>query len=263
MKSKITLLQILFLCVFVGCGIYAAKYNYDKNKTEKEIAALKNEIQAAENAAEETNGQAQEPTETETWEADGILTRYHSLYDANSDMAGWIKIDGTAIDYPVMYNGESNAYYLHRNFEKQHSSAAIPFLDYQCDRTGNCDNMIIYAHNMRNGTMFRSLLLFDDAEFERENSIIQFDTLYNRCKYEVFAAFYTAVGSKDEFRYYEFINAETEDDYNAFIDECISHSLYDTGIRPSYGELLLTLSTCSYNTNNERFVVVARMTEKI
>ena len=162
-----------------------------------------------------------------------------------------------------MYNSASNAYYLHRDFYKENSDAGIPFLDYQCDRAGNCDNMIVYAHNMRNGTMFHDLLKYADEEFYKEHRYVRFDTLYNRCVFEVFAVFRTETDKAGEFRYYDFTNSAHSGEYESYIESCKSHSLYDTGVTPSYREKLLTLSTCSYNANNERFVVVARLIEKI
>ena len=259
MKRKLTLIQILFLCVFIICGGILVKYYMEKKSTEKEMEDLREALVLPDEKAEG----GEEAPAAETWEADGILTRYHGLYDKNNDMAGWIRIDGTVIDYPVLYNGESNAFYLHRNFNKEKSDAGIPFLDYQCDRAGNSDNMIVYGHNMRNGTMFHDLLKYADKGFYDEHKYVRFDTMHNRCVYEVFAAFRVKVGSKDEFRYYDFINSETQEGYDAYVSSCKAHSLYDTGVKPSYREKLLTLSTCSYNSNNERFVIVARLTEKI
>ena len=253
MKRKITLIQILFLCVFIGCGIYLAGRYMNKHKTEKEMEQLQDMIQ----------DNSTETEQIETYEPNGMLTRYYALYERNNDMSGWLKIDGTCIDYPVMYkDDESNAYYLHRNFDGEDNSAGMPFLDYQCDRDGKSQNIIIYAHNMRNGTMFHELLNYKDKDFEAAYPYISFDTLYERRQYQIFAAFSTAIGSEDEFRYYEFINAENNDEFNAFVDECISHSFYSTDIRPEYGDELITLSTCSYSRNNERFVVVGKLIAK-
>ena len=126
MKRKITLLQILFLCVFVGCGIYLIKYNYDKTQTEKEMEYLQSMVK--ENAGETEQpdsveiavGEPEKEAE-EKYESNGMLSRYYSLYEQNNDMVGWIKISGTRIDYPVMFNNSNNVYYLHRNFYKQNS----------------------------------------------------------------------------------------------------------------------------------------------
>ncbi len=267
MKRKITLLQILFLCVFVGCGIYLIKYNYDKTQTEKEMEYLQSMVK--ENAGETEQpdsveiavGEPEKEAE-EKYESNGMLSRYYSLYEQNNDMVGWIKISGTRIDYPVMFNNSNNVYYLHRNFYKQNSSAGMPYLDYQCDLQNWSDNLIVYSHNMKNGTMFHDLLDYRTIGFWENHKIINFDTMYYRCEYEVFAAFRTAVGAEDEFKYYEFINAGSKQEFDEYVNTCKEHSLYDTKITPEYGETLLTLSTCSYNVNDERFVVVARQISK-
>ena len=252
MKRKITLIQILFLCVFIGCGIYFAAYYVNKHKTEKEMEQLQDMVQ----------DNSTDTEEIESYEPNGMLTRYYELYERNNDMIGWLRIEGTCIDYPVMYKDDSNAYYLHRSFEGEVNSAGMPFLDYQCDPLGNSQNTIIYAHNMRNGTMFHELLNYKDKEFGESYPYINFDTLYERRQYQIFAVFSTAVGASDEFRYYEFIDAENNEEFNSYVDECIAHSFYSTDIHPEYGDELITLSTCSYSRNNERFVVVGKLIAK-
>lgn len=260
MKRIITLLQILFLCVFVGCGGYIAKMFYDKAQTEKEMDELRGMIQLQEEEytteiKDEMNIMQSEEAENK-YDENGMLSRYSSLYARNNEMFGWLKIDGTVIDYPVMRNSAGNAYYLHRNFDKKYSYAGIPFADYQCSDTS--ENIIIYAHNMNNGTMFRSLLKYSSKDFWEKNMNISFDTLYNRYIYRIIAVFHTAVGAPDEFKYYEFTDSEDEVDFDIYVQECIKRSLYKTGETAHYGENLLTLSTCSYNRKNERFVVVAK-----
>ena len=125
-KRKITLIQILFLCVFIGCGIYFVKFKYDKSQTEKEIEQLQSMVKDTDKEVEQPDrvefeiGDSDDATETpeNEYESNGMLTRYYDLYKLNEDMVGWIKIDGTVIDYPVVYNETNNVYYLHRNFYK-------------------------------------------------------------------------------------------------------------------------------------------------
>ncbi len=267
MKRIITLLQILFLCIFIGCGAYFGKLYYDKVQTEKEMEYLAEMIddpveepETKPEAEPETEPVADAPEQepaADAREANGMLSMYYRLYERNNDMAGWVSINGTRIDYPVLYSADSNAYYLHRNFEKQKSSPGMIFMDYQCDRDGRSTNTILYGHNMRNGTMFHTLLNYEERAFWEKYPSIGFDTMYERGSYEIFAAFHTTIGSKNEFRYYDFIDAGSAEEFDSFIADCKSESIYDTGITPVYGESLLTLSTCSYNTGNERFVVAA------
>ena len=271
-KRKITLLQILFLCIFVAAGVYLVKYNYDRERTEEEMEYLQSLVKENSGATEQPdsisvvveneNGTETLGSQEEQYESNGMLTRYYSLYQQNNDMIGWIKIAGTKIDDPVMFNNTNNVYYLHRNFYKERNSAGMPYLDYQCDLGDWSDNLIIYSHNMKNGTMFHDLLEYQTVGFWENHKIVNFDTMYVRCEYEIFAAFRTAVGADDEFKYYEFVNAESKREFDEYVRECKERSLYDTRITPEYGETLLTLSTCSYNVNDERFVVVARQISK-
>lgn len=245
MKGKITLIQILLIFVLVICGVNLYKDYAHKRQDEQGFEDLK-KVEATQN-----------PDETADDE-EVRFARYKELYEKNTDFVGWIKINDTNIDYPVVQNKTSNAYYLHRDFEREYSSSGIPFMDFQCDAYATSDNTVIYAHNMRNGTMFHDLLKYADEEFLKNHTIVEFDTRNNTAKYEVFAVIRTKVGSEKEFKYYDFINAKTPADFDAFIKECIRLSIHKTEIIPGHGEKILTLSTCSYNTDNERFVVFAR-----
>ena len=248
MKGKITLIQILLVFVFVICGVRLYDNIRDKKYDKQEFENLKTE-------------QTSQPVSEELTEDESArLERYTQLYSQNNDFVGWIKIPDTNIDYPVVQNKQSNAYYLHRNFEREYSSSGIPFMDYQCKSDATSDNTIIYAHNMRNGTMFHDLLKYSDAEFLNAHKIIEFDSKQGSDRYEIFAVIRTKVGSKNEFKYYNFINAKTSVEFDKFIAECKKRSVYNSETVPEHGEKILTLSTCSYNTDNERFVVFARKT---
>ena len=248
MKGKITLIQILLVFVLCICGVTLYDDIIDKRHDEQEFEDLKIE-------------QTAKPSDEELTEDENArLERYRQLHAQNNDFVGWIKIPDTNIDYPVVQNKQSNAYYLHRDFEREYSSSGIPFMDYQCKSDATGDNTIIYAHNMRNGTMFHDLLKYADTDFFDAHKMVEFDSTQGSLKYEVFAVIRTKVGSKNEFKYYNFINAKTPSEFDKFISECIKRSIYNTGIIPQLGEKILTLSTCSYNTDNERFVVFARKT---
>ena len=106
--------------------------------------------------------------------------------------------------------------------------------------------------------MFHDLLNYSDEKYYSDHKIINFDTLYEQGRYEVFSVIVTKVGSADEFKYYEFVDFKDKDEFNKFISECKRRTLINTGIEPLYEDRILTLSTCSYNTDNERFVVFAR-----
>lgn len=247
MKGKISFVQILLLCVLaIGSAVLIDKFSEDfddKNNIEKTVRNVHGD-----DSSDKTD------TESETER----LAVCKAFYELNNDTVGRIKIEDTNIDYPVLQNTQSNAYYLHRDFDREYSSSAVPFMDYQCMSDASDDNTIIYAHNMRNGTMFHDLLKYKDSDFCARHGIIQFDTLNEIGEYEVFAVFHTQIGQNNEFRYYDFVNAQNQAEFDEFVGECISRSIYEAEFVPEYGDSLLTLSTCSYNANDERFVVVAR-----
>lgn len=187
-----------------------------------------------------------------------ILPQYKDLWRKNSDLYGWIKIDDTKLDYPVMYTPDDPEKYLRLDFDGNSSLSGSIFLDDRC--SDKSDNSILYGHNMKNGTMFGSILEYKDKSYWKAHPIIQFDTLFEERKYEIIAVFFDRVYNQDDtcFKYYNFIDAKDEAEFNDAIQCYREKSLYDTGISAQYGDRLLTLSTCAYHTKNGRFVIVAR-----
>lgn len=106
--------------------------------------------------------------------------------------------------------------------------------------------------------MFGALENYKTKSFYEEHKIIQFDTLTEHAEYEVIAVFKTVAYNSSGYRYYDFINAEDESSFDAYVDKCKELSLYDTGMAAEYGDRLITLSTCEYSANNGRLVVVAK-----
>ena len=168
-------------------------------------------------------------------------------------------IDGTNLDFPVMYAPDNKDFYLRHDFNKAYSVYGVPYLDEQTTLGANAesDNLIIYGHNMKTGTIFGCLTEYRKADYYQEHPFIEFDTVYGDAKYEVFGAFTIDVVNDTSFIYNQYIDMD-EDTYNRYVDQVISRSDVDSGIRPAYGEQLLTLSTCEYSSANGRYVVVAR-----
>jgi len=197
-------------------------------------------------------------TEEEIFTGDGTaLPEYGDLFLQNSDMVGWIKIDGTTINYPVMQTPDNPNYYLKRNFYKEYSDLDVPYVQENCN-IATSDNLIIYGHHIRGQKMFGALESYKAKGFYEEHRIIQFDTLTEHAEYEVIAVFKTVAYSSSGYRYYDFVDAEDESSFDAYVDKCKELSLYDTGVTAEYGDRLITLSTCEYSTNNGRLVVVAK-----
>lgn len=198
--------------------------------------------------------QTQESSETES-----DASPYTALKEQNPDFFGWISIEGTKLNYPVMHIPKDEEYYLRRDFDGEASQSGVPFLAADCYE--GCGNYLIYGHNMNNGSMFASLLSYADREYWKEHPIIRFDTLEESGEYEVLAASYSQAYQQDAegvFRYYQYPDLNDPDRFEEYIQQVQSAALYDTGICAKYGDQLLTLSTCSYHTKDGRFVVVAR-----
>ena len=178
----------------------------------------------------------------------------------NPDMVGWIKIDGTNINYPVMQTPNEPDYYLNRDFYKNQSVYGCPYVQANCDVKTPSDNVIIYAHHMNDGSMFANLELFRSKDFWKSHKQISFDTLDRKATYDILAVFAVPIDETDEnsFKYYEFVNAYDPQHFSDFVSKCKEMSFYDTGVNAKYGDKLLALSTCEYTHDNGRLVVVAK-----
>ena len=184
-----------------------------------------------------------------------------ALHEKNPDCVAWITIEGTVIDYPVMYRPGQKNYYLHRDFNGNHASAGALFIAENCD-PGDSDNVIIYGHHMNSGKMFAALNKYKKQSFYEEHSRIVYETLNGHETYEIMFAFTTPVYTGHDFEYYAFSKANSAEEYDAYISACRERALYDTGVTAQYGDRLLTLSTCEYSQKNGRMVVVARKTNE-
>ena len=205
---------------------------------------------------ENTTGSTTEPTET----VRPMLPKMEQLYAQNSDLVGWIYIPDTKVDYPVMYTPYDPEKYIHANFKEQYSLGGLPFIDANCSLDPESDNLIFYAHNMNNGTMFENITYYAYKNFWKEHPYIYFTTLYEERVYEVVAAFHDKVYSPtdDVFKFYQFIDAKDEADFENAMKHYKAKAEYDTGVTAEYGDRLITLVTCSYHIDDGRFVVVAK-----
>ena len=187
-----------------------------------------------------------------------ILKKYKKVYEKNNDLVGWIKIKDTNIDYPVMQTKDDYSYYLKRNFNKKYSIYGTTFVGEGCGINPNSDNVIIYGHNMKNGTMFADLNKYKYKKFYESHKEVQFDTLTEEGTYKVVYAFVTEVNKKDSFKYYEKINWNSKDEFNEYVLNLEQRKLYDTGEKIKKKDKLLTLSTCEKASDNSRMVVVCK-----
>ena len=181
-----------------------------------------------------------------------------ALAAENPDTIGWLRIDGTDLDNVVMYAPDTPEKYLHLDFYGKWSYRGTLYVTEGCD-VQTADNILIYGHHMKDGSMFGSLIQYKDPVYRAAHPTVQFDTRYASHTYEVVAAIETEIPPEgaDVFRYYECIGTDPEQfaRYCAFIAQ---NQCYDTGITIQPSDRLLTLSTCAYHTADGRFLVVVR-----
>ncbi len=250
--------------IVVGCSILAAAsfayfgiYYFFAERTDMDmqnIARLKNS-----NVFE---GMPQETVmvhKTGDIEIPDILEEYKTPYIKNKKLIGWLKIDDTKIDYPVMQTS-NNEYYLDHNFNQEYDKNGSIFMDYECSVYPRSTNLIIYGHHMKSGKMFGQLQNYAKESYFTEHPVIQFDTIFEKGTYAVMYAFRSRIYNENEivFKYYQFIDASSAEEFDSYMKEMAGLSLYNTGVTASYGDQLLTLSTCDNSQEDGRFVVVAK-----
>ncbi len=184
-----------------------------------------------------------------------------ALQALNPDAVGWVYVADTNIDYPVMFTPDDPEYYLHRNFDRERSSAGTPFVGEGCIVPGG-NSTIIYGHHMRSGSMFATLLNFEDEDFFNTHEI-SFTTTQGEGTYKPIAAFHTDLSHGDGYyRYWEHVGNLNAQEYADFVNTVVGQSMFAPTVEATYGHELLTLSTCSYGTSEERFAVVAVRVDK-
>lgn len=191
-----------------------------------------------------------------------VLPEYVTLHDQNPEMIGWLTIQGTNIDYPVMQSEKDDGqFYLKHNFYKESDGNGSLFLDYRNDYVNRDTNLIIYGHNMKSGAMFGNLKSFESESYLNEHKTIRFDTIYEKGTYEIIGVYRDVVHKNDDyaFRYYNFRNVGSEEEFDAFKVNVAQLDVHGRGnIDTNYGDKLLTLSTCSSYTEDGRLFIVAK-----
>lgn len=251
---------LVFLCsiIAVGCFGYFGVYSFFVERNESDYEKLSQLKGNSALTGSLFHGVTIHYTQEEEVELE-VLEEYQTLYNKNRRLIGWLKIDDTNIDYPVMQT-INNEYYLDHNFNQEYDKNGSLFLDKDCDVVHRNTNLIIYGHHMKSGKMFGNLNNYSSKEYGEKHSLIQFDTIYEKGTYEVMYVFRSRIYNEDEvvFKYYQFLDAASATEFDSYMQEMAALSLYDTGVTASYGDELLTLSTCDSSETDGRFVVVAR-----
>ena len=239
MRKIIRLIALIALVVSVGVLIFYAVDDMRSKNTGDKLKDLK--------GAQATSA------------LPDILPEYKALYAENPDTIGWLRIDGTGIDNVVMYAPDEIDKYLHTDFYGNYSYRGCLFVDEYCDILSS-DNLIIYGHNMKDYSMFGSLMYYVSEDFYRQHKLISFDTIYEKQTYEIVAAIKTELvpEGSDGFKYYEYTGSGDEDSFSEYVKFIEENKLYDTDAELSPGDKILTLSTCAYHSEDGRFIVVAK-----
>lgn len=275
MKKWVTnVLLILFAAIFLVSGYFLLDYYLESRKQQDSFDNLSQILNSATQPMPDVTlgavpttpeGETLAPvselvsvTNPETGETVELLPEFSELYLMNTDLVGWITIDDTKVNYPVLQTPDRKDYYLRRDFYGDYATHGSIYVQETCDVFAPSDNLTIYGHRMNDGSMFNNLRFYEDQDYWEEHKYIQFNTLKERHTYEIFSVFTIAASVNAPFQYHLFTDAVDEAHYNEFVDNCRSYALYDTGIVPTYGDKLITLSTCEYTHTNGRLVVVAR-----
>lgn len=243
----------------VGSLAYLADYSYRTKRLDDYAAIQKNLKNTALTTPETPETPVIHYDDDTADTLPDILPEYQTLYSLNKRLIGWVKIDDTYIDYPVLQT-VNNDYYLNHNFDQEEDKNGSIFLDKDCSIYPRSTNLILYGHHMRSGRMFGQLNKYSSEKFYKEHKYIQFDTIYEKGTYEVMYVFRSKIYEESEivFKYYQFTDAVSETEFESNMMQMADMSLYDTGVSAEYGDELLTLSTCDYYTSDGRFVVVAK-----
>ena len=270
MKDKKKIIAILLFIIAILCLIGAivlfVLYDIEDKKsedtldeyrvdTDENISDLVPDLSPApEDVAEELPQNVPEPS---------VPNPYADSFLANEDMAAWLIIPGTNIDYPVMWTPFDENYYLYRDFEKKDNVNGSLLLDTDSSLNPLTTNLIIHGHNMKSGAMFGRLTDYEDKDYYDSHKEIILHTKECQKNYEIIAVFRSQVFKKtdDVFKFYQFFQANTEDEFENFYQNIKDMSIYDTGVTAEFGDNFITLSTCVYHVKNGRFVVVAKEIE--
>lgn len=265
-----------FLLIIAGaCGVYICFYCNDimRNRKDNEAYAMLAR-QTVEKPAEQTGGHGAKPAEEEPdWEAKGgaagrsqgkkgkltgkavlPLPEYIAFYKKNPDFIGWLKIEGTKVNYPVV-KGKDNKFYLNHSFEKERNRYGTIFADKDSDLEEPFSQIILYGHNMKDGAMFGVLDQYADPDFYQRHKTIQFENGVRSGEFEIFSVIKT--DTENGLPFYNFQQGKGEKDYLDFMEKAIESSIYPIASEGTWEDIILTLSTCDYSQKDGRILVMA------
>lgn len=258
---KLMMIMIIYLCAstFIISSSFNAVNSLNADKLKHEIIENENneiKTEPSENNKNELTDndivldkKEEEQVKRSKYDLENIMD---NLLKINNETVGYLVVKNTNISYPVVKHSD-NSYYLKRDFYKKKTSMGWVFLDYRNSKDKFEDNNVIYAHSMKNGTMFGTLKKVIESSYRSnsENMIISYDTLFGKYKFKIFSVY-----KVDYTTDYLKTNFDSEKDFNEFVKLIKSRSVFKSKDKVKYGDKILTLSTCTGN-NNRRLVVHA------
>lgn len=269
-RNKILYIALIcvFALIFLGSAIYLISYFVESAQESEKYNDLASIVESIRQDMGDSSGNTDAsgnpivPSDPgATGDASLILPEYRALYEMNSDLVGWINIPDTRVNYPVCQNLTTKDYYLYRNFNKEDSKDGCIYVREACDVFTPSDNVVIYGHRMNSGAMFADVMNYRKKDFWEAHQTFTFDTIYEHHTYQVIAVFITSANYGEGFPYHQFNTASSQAEFDEFIKTVHELQLYDTGLTAEYGDMLITLSTCTpryEQPENGRFVVIAK-----
>ncbi len=262
-NSSIAILVVLllFFLFFFGKNLYddyQSRENVEKLQVMK--ASLPDEEKLVEIPVLKKETEEEDSSDQPKEHVVMMLSEYAPLYRENPDLCGWLRIPDTEIDYPVMHRDDDNDFYLSHNFYGGEDVNGLLVLDKRCPEDGSGNHLLIHGHNMKSGFMFGGLKKYKDEEYGRSHPLIYYDTLTEPRVYQIFSVFQssTNLADQEDFHYYDYIDLETQEDFDAYVSAARQQSLYEMDTDVQYGDRLITLSTCDYSKDNGRLVIVGK-----
>ena len=268
--ESVLILALSFSVVFLGISFYLDR------KSEKKMDDIRAAVKASRLQFEQlsipkeergtqgedhpavSDGKTEEKKQVAKGRSDDeVLPIYREMHAANENFAGWLYVDGTNLEYPIM-QGPDNKFYLSHDMDGKYDKYGMLILDENCDIEGKCPQLVIYGHNVNTGKLFGELLFYKEEAYCDYHPEICFDTLYGRGTYTVFAAFTTTVSEAANngkmFSNWDFSDKKSYDD---FVSWAKNSSMYSRDYTPVYGEEILSLVTCEHSDDEGRFIVFA------
>jgi len=264
--------------VFLVCAIELGTYFYSSYQYKASISELQegmgggidNSDKLAELLTNQENGDVLVFPDEEAYDIVGAVShktelsdtwkaQYEYLTSVNPDCVGYISIPNSVLSYPVMFTPSDYTYYLYRNFSGENEYRGTPFLDYRT-KLGKSQNVIIYGHNMTDGMMFGTLREYLDKAYYEDHKYVYFNTAYGEGIYEVMAVVKTKIYRVDDtdFKYYRYGGQLTKSEFETYVSNMLRLSEYSTGVTATWGDELISLSTCNRYTEDGRLVIVCK-----